>query len=473
MNIRYAAPLVSLAMAATTLTGCSYMILVTHSDGNSDEVKASMADKTSCNLRACIDDADVPYALELERTGLWKEIGAYFKTVRATAQPDPSRCDVVIHIETREGNKVSIDSAFTGKRILRMDGVTSRSTANATCKLLEDGKPDFLAIPGSAVEAYRKDGTIVMRPPRVPARVTSVPAVAPQAAPAITPPSAAPSNAVSREELAQMIASMKSNQAPAPAPEREASLPASPLPSFSAPERANDLAVIVGIETYSDISSKANYAERDADAFKAHVRALGVPERNIVLLKGSKAGRASLVKNVELWLPRLAKADSRVYFYFSGHGAPDVKTGQAYLVPWDGDPNFLEATAYPVATLYKKLSELPAKQVLVAMDSCFSGAGGRSVLASGARPLVGKIETGAVPAKITVLAASANNEISGSLDDKGHGAFTYFLLQGLDAGKTTPKQLSDYLTPRVQDEAKRLNRDQTPQIQGDGGWSLR
>ncbi|MBI2787521.1 MAG: caspase family protein [Elusimicrobia bacterium] len=249
--------------------------------------------------------------------------------------------------------------------------------------------------------------------------------------------------------------------------------PAFPAPSFASPERPDDLAIIVGIESYSDIASKAPYAERDADAFKAHVRALGVPERNVVLLKGSKAVRSALTKNVEGWLPRMVKPDSRVYFFFSGHGAPDVKTGQAYLVPWDGDPNFLDATAYPVAKLYKKLGELPAKQVLVAMDSCFSGAGGRSVLASGARPLVGRIDTGAVPARITVLAASAGNEISGSLDDKGHGAFTYFLLEGLNAGKNTPKDLNDYLTPRVQDEARRLNRDQTPQLQGDGGWPLR
>ena len=193
----------------------------------------------------------------------------------------------------------------------------------------------------------------------------------------------------------------------------------------------------------------------------------------MVLLKGAKAGKASLEKNLEQWLPRMAKAGSRVYFYFSGHGAPDVKTGQAYLVPWDGDPNFLESTGYPVAKLYKKLGELPAKQVLVAMDSCFSGAGGRSVLASGARPLVAKIDTGAAPATVTVLAASASNEISGSLDDKGHRAFTYFLLEGMNAGKTTPKALAEYLTQRVQDEARRLNRDQTPQLQGDGAWPLR
>ncbi|UPT74817.1 MAG: caspase family protein [Elusimicrobiota bacterium] len=227
------------------------------------------------------------------------------------------------------------------------------------------------------------------------------------------------------------------------------------------------------MEGYSGIATKAPYAESDAETFKAYVRALGVPERNIVLLTGAKAVRSALAKNVEAWLPRMAKPGSRVYFYFSGHGAPDVKTGQAYLVPWDGDPDFLETTAYPLAQLYQKLSALPAKQVLVALDSCFSGAGGRSVLASGARPLVAKVETGAVPAKLTVLAAAASNEISGSLDDRRHGAFTYFLLEGLNAGKSTPQALSEYLVPLVQDEARRLNRDQTPQLQGDGSWSLR
>ncbi len=43
------------------------------------------------------------------------------------------------------------------------------------------------------------------------------------------------------------------------------SLPASPSPTFSTSERPDDLAIIVGIESYSDIASKAPYAERDAD----------------------------------------------------------------------------------------------------------------------------------------------------------------------------------------------------------------
>ena len=42
----------------------------------------------------------------------------------------------------------------------------------------------------------------------------------------------------------------------------------------------------------------------------------------------------------------------------------------------------------PLAQVLKQLSETPAKQVLALVDTCFSGAGGRSVLPAGARPLV-------------------------------------------------------------------------------------
>jgi hypothetical protein len=317
--------------------------------------------------------------------------------------------------------------------------------------------------------ATKAGGLLVDRVPEFPLELPTVD----EDAVAAAKPAAAPA-ALTKEDIAAAVAAaMKQQQssAPAEAPAPAAVAAGPRLPPVSKPvifaaDRPDDLAVVVGVESYSDIATKAPYAERDAEAFKAHVRALGVPERNIMLLTGAKASRSALVKNVEGWLPRMAKPGSRVYFYFSGHGAPDPRNGTSYLVPWDGDPNFLDATGYPVNELYKRLGELPASQVLVALDSCFSGAGGRSVLPTGARPLVSRLAPVAVPAKLTVLTASASNEISGSLDDKGHGAFTWFLLEGLNAGKRSAKELHAYLTPKVQDESRRLNRDQTPQLLG-------
>jgi hypothetical protein len=399
------------------------------------------ASDCSTYLRACMKQP--PGMLNSVRIS---HLRGFFASAIHKADPTAADCDLLFDYPATFSDRADVYSVYTGQLLTRLTAANSMINARAACAIFSDESgAAYRAIPAEKVADRR---------PRKPS------------------PETASGNGLSTADI-DRIAKAVQGAAPAAPTAPAASYPASPFPRFSAAERPDDLAVIIGIESYSDIASKAPYAERDADAFKSHARALGVPERNIVLLKGAKAGKASLEKNLEQWLPRMVKADSRVYFYFSGHGAPDVKTGQAYLVPWDGDPNFLESTGYPVAKLYKKLGELPAKQVLVAMDSCFSGAGGRSVLASGARPLVAKIDTGAVPAKVTVLAASGASEISGSLDDKGHGAFTYFLLEGLNAGKTTPKALNDYLTPRVQDEARRLNRDQTPQLQGGGDWTLR
>lgn len=243
-------------------------------------------------------------------------------------------------------------------------------------------------------------------------------------------------------------------------------------PGFSRVPDPSAFAVVVGVERYSRIP-QADFAERDAQAVAAHLLALGVPQRNLIHLSGEHASYSALKKYLESWLPRNVPAGGRVFFYFSGHGAPDAQSGEAYLLPWDGDPAFLKDTAYPTRRLFEILAALPAKEVIVAADACFSGGGGRSVLSKGARPLVTKVDTGFVPAEnLTVFTASAADQITSTLEEKGHGLFTYFFLKGMEgeardaAGRVTARSLYDYLKPRVQDEARRQNRDQEPDFQG-------
>jgi hypothetical protein len=244
--------------------------------------------------------------------------------------------------------------------------------------------------------------------------------------------------------------------------------------------RADELsfAIVVGIERYSRVP-QADFAERDAQAMTEYLLAMGYPRRNIIHLAGQEASYSSLKKYLESWLPKNIKPNSRVFFYFSGHGAPDTETGEAYLLPWDGDPSFLKDTAYPTKRLYEQLAALPAREIFVATDACFSGAGGRSVLARGARPLVLKVDTEPVSSeKLTVFAASSKEQITGTLEEKGHGMFTYYFLRGIGgeardaSGRVTAKGLHNYLTPRVQDEARRQNRDQEPVLHGRGDREL-
>jgi len=257
----------------------------------------------------------------------------------------------------------------------------------------------------------------------------------------------------------------------APAAAARAPIPAAPRsdvdkPGYKLSERERDFALVIGVEKYAGLPD-AQFAERDAETMRDHLLALGYPARNIVLLTGARATSGGMRKNLETWLPNNVRADSTVFFYYSGHGAPDPQSGQAYLVPADGDPQYLEDTAYPTKRLYAKLGALKARRVIVAMDACFSGAGGRSVLAKGVRPLVGKVEMGESSSdKITAFSASGAEQISGTADDQGHGLFTYYFLKGLNerGGKASPAALHDYLRPKVEDRAKRDNRDQTPQL---------
>ena len=109
----------------------------------------------------------------------------------------------------------------------------------------------------------------------------------------------------------------------------------------------------------------------------------------------------------------------------------------------------------------------------MALDSCFSGAGGKSVLAEGSRPLVMNMQTAFTPAKnMVVLTASSGSEISSTYKDKGHGLFTYFFLKGIkgeadlnEDGKIEMEELYSYLKPQVQKTARKLyNNEQTPQL---------
>lgn len=241
------------------------------------------------------------------------------------------------------------------------------------------------------------------------------------------------------------------------------------LPVYSENEaHPDDYAMVIGVEKY-DTLPPADFAERDAQAVREHLISMGYPSGNIIYLTGRNASRTNIVKNLESWLPRNVNEKSRVFFYFSGHGAPDTQTRMAYLVPWDGDPSSLEQTAYPVKQLYERLNALKAKEVIVAMDACFSGAGGRSVLPKGARPLVNKVDTGSgflMKSHVVAFAAAGDNEITGTNEMEGHGLFTYYLLKGLNeiTGRVTAKRLFDYLEPKVQAAAKRDNRDQTPRL---------
>jgi hypothetical protein len=230
------------------------------------------------------------------------------------------------------------------------------------------------------------------------------------------------------------------------------------------PAQPRTFAVAVGVERYRAKLPSADFAASDARlAAEYFKRVLGVPEENVAVLTDEFAAKGDFEKYFERWLPNQVAAGDTVYVFYSGHGAPNPAKGDSYLVPYDGDPAYIDETGFAVKRLLDDLAKLPAKQVYLAMDSCFSGAGGRSVLAKGARPLV-NVVSAEVPAKVTVLSASASDQISTSYQEKGHGLFTYYLLKGLREKGGDLRAAFDYSKPEVARAARTLyNARQDPQ----------
>jgi uncharacterized caspase-like protein len=246
------------------------------------------------------------------------------------------------------------------------------------------------------------------------------------------------------------------------------------IPAVKAKTNRNAYAIVIGIEFYRQKLPKADFATHDAQTVSEYLtKVLGFPNENVITLLNDRALKSDFEKYFEKWLDNNVEAGSTVFIYYSGHGAPDLKSGSAYLVPYDGDPAFIDQTGYSLNKMYDALGKLPAKKITVALDSCFSGSGGRSVIAKGARPLVMNLQNNVVLSKnMTVLSASSGDQSSSTYDEKGHGLFTYFMLKGIKSedvakqdGSIDFNDLFSYIKPQVERIArKQYNNEQTPQL---------
>ncbi len=237
-------------------------------------------------------------------------------------------------------------------------------------------------------------------------------------------------------------------------------------------EKKEDFALLFGISNYREkIIPEVKYASRDAEVMAKYLEHLaGIPRSNIMVLTNDKVTKSDLEAYLEDWLSRRVTKNSRVFVYYAGHGAPDPQGKDAYVVPYDGNPDF-PSKLYPLSRMYGALNKLPNREIVVMLDSCFSGAKGRSVASEGARPLVMSVENPSLTVgKVTVVAASTGSQISSDYDKVRHGLFTYYLLRGIRGDADIEKHgvvnlgaLYNYVRTKVSEKASlEFNRDQNP-----------
>jgi hypothetical protein len=237
------------------------------------------------------------------------------------------------------------------------------------------------------------------------------------------------------------------------------------------PQNPYRFALIIGNEDYSsyqtglESESDVEFAINDAKAFREFaVNILGVPTDNIILLTNARAIEMDDAVRKLNPIIKALNGKAEIFFYYAGHGFPDEKSKEPYLIPVDVSGTNLRF-AVSLKDLYQSLTEHPSTRITVFLDACFSG-GAREQGLVAARAVRVKPKEDQLKGNLVVFTASSGNESSLPYKEKGHGLFTYYLLDKLreTKGEISYKELSEYLSAQVGVRSVMVNnKPQTPQ----------
>lgn len=228
----------------------------------------------------------------------------------------------------------------------------------------------------------------------------------------------------------------------------------------------NTLVAIIANEEY-DLAVNVDNATSDGLAFKEYcIRTLGVPEDNVRYMANLSFGRMKKGLNDILELADMLNGEANLILYYAGHGIPDNKTKDAFLMPVDADGTDT-SLCLSLTDLYSNINSKNLNRCVVFLDACFSGAqrGGDMIVA--ARGVKLKPKETVPEGKTIVFTATSDDQAAFSHKEEKHGLFTYFLLKKLQESKgdVTLGELADYLSQKVSFESRRINNaPQTPSV---------
>ena len=242
-------------------------------------------------------------------------------------------------------------------------------------------------------------------------------------------------------------------------------------------------AVVVGVSKYPGFprDKQLEYAAADARFFYQFLKSPAggsVPDENLQALFDEQATSAKIVYALT-WLRRNSKKGDEAIIYFAGHGDAEAESGQegGFLLATDVVSTIYGANvgAINIDYLQKFVATMAENgaSVLMVTDACRSGklVGDPD---GATRTTAALLQNWKHVAKI-VSSAPDESSYEGKQWGGGHGAFTYFLIFGLQGladqnndGKVTLQELISYVNAHVPEETKRNGKPQNPQMQGSG-----
>ena len=224
----------------------------------------------------------------------------------------------------------------------------------------------------------------------------------------------------------------------------------------------NTYAIVIGIADYDELP-RVTFADRSAKSFADLIRRqFGIPPERMVSLINDEATGVRMMTRLRTVVGRLTNKD-RLIVYYSGHAAPTRDGKHTVLIPQDASDGHLDDPAFRLNEFYQTLLRSNAQQLIVVLDTCFSGRSeGNKLIYKDVAPVIPVSRDGVTPpndSRLTVLAAAGPSDFANALSGRGHRLFSYHLLHEMaKTGSLVPDRFS-VVSEAVQRDAIALGPD--------------
>ncbi len=198
--------------------------------------------------------------------------------------------------------------------------------------------------------------------------------------------------------------------------------------AVAAQPTARRIALLIGNNRYQSPIPSLETPSHDVDRVAASLRQkLGFEVRAI-----KDATKVDMVRAVAALAREVGPADS-VFVYYAGHGYLMDDTGMGYWIPVDGS---VKTAAQWISNtdISKLLGAIPARQLMLVSDSCFSGTLAREQLVAGGA----KSRQDVLRRRSVLVLSSGGEEPVADEGKDGHSIFAWHFLRSIERlGGTT------------------------------------